>query len=110
MNTQRISVRQPLHFAVSDWFLVEHFSKLVQQSIEHGFMQHFAKRTQQIIKGFKEEVVRNPTSNQFQSITLDKLNFVFVIYMCGNLGAVLIFVGELWMKKLKNRERMPFIH
>lgn len=100
-------VRQPLHFVVDDWFLVEKLSKLVQQSIEHGFMQHFAKRSQNIIKEFKVDVGGNPGSTEFVSITTDKLNFVFVIYLSGNGGAIIVFLGELmwvrWKRYLRKR-------
>lgn len=102
------SVRQPLHFVVEDWFLVEKLSKLVQHSIEHGLMQHFAKRTQNIIKEFKVDVNEgNSASNEFVSVTTDKLNFVFVIYLCGNGCAIMVFLGELmWLRVKRTSSKM----
>lgn len=74
-------------------------------------MQHFAKRSQNIIAEFKVDLRGNPSvSNDFESISMSKLNFVFVIYLCGNGIGIMVFLGELiWIRLRKTRRKIKRI-
>lgn len=70
------------------------FNILVQQTIEHGFREHFKKESHRILK------ILNRPNNEPQldlllaGVTFNDLKFVFLIYFIGNIAGILCFFIE----------------
>ena len=78
----------------------DQISKIVQQAIEHGLMEHFKRKTERLMTNLNKRSLDLQMDAQ-SILNFSDLKFVLIIYLLGMLFSFTVFFIELCFNSAK---------